>query len=401
MKKFLALVLCMIMAVSMVGAASAEGFSGEIKIWVAEATVEFTKAQVEAFKAANPDYANMTVVVEPVGEGDAASNMLTDVEAGADIFGFAQDQLARLVAAGALIDVAPKNADIVTATNDAGSVSAVKMGDVMYAYPMTSDNGYFMYYDKSVVTDPTNLEAVLADCEKAGKNFYMEINSGWYQTAFFFGAGCTLTYSTDDAGNIVAMDCDYASENGVKALKSMIKLAKSPAHVNGSSASNATNLGAIVDGTWDAAVVKEMLGENYAAVKLPTVDGYQLGGFGGFKMLGVKPQTDEAKLAACDALALYLTSGEVQAARFDAVGWGPSNLEAQQSEGVKADIALSALASQLQYCIGQGQYPGDYWTLATALGDDILADKYDAYTDEQLMEVMTTFQTTAGTYITK
>jgi len=401
MKKFLALVLCMIMAVSMISVASAEGFSGEIKIWVAEATVDFTKAQVEAFKAANPDYANMTVVIEPVGEGDAASNMLTDVEAGADIFGFAQDQLARLVAAGALIDVAPENAEIVTATNDAGSVSAVKMGDVMYAYPMTSDNGYFMYYDKSVVTDPTNLEAVLADCEKAGKSFYMEINSGWYQTAFFFGAGCTLTYSTDDAGNIVAMDCDYASENGVKALKSMIKLAKSPAHVNGSSASNATNLGAIVDGTWDAAVVKEMLGENYAAVKLPTVDGYQLGGFGGFKMLGVKPQTDEAKLAACDALALYLTSGEVQAARFDAVGWGPSNLEAQQSEGVKADIALSALASQLQYCIGQGQYPGEYWTLATALGDDILADKYDAYTDEQLMEVMTTFQTTAGTYITK
>ena len=400
MKKILALVLCMMMALSLVSA-NAEGFSGEIKIWVAEATVEFTKAQVEAFKAANPDYANMTVTVEPVGEGDAASNMLTDVEAGADIFGFAQDQLNRLVAAGALIDVAPENAEIVTAQNDAGSVSAVTMGDVMYAYPMTSDNGYFMYYDKSVVTDPTNLEAVLADCEKAGKNFYMEINSGWYQTAFFFGAGCTLTYSTDDSGNLVAMDCDYASENGVKALKSMIKLAQSPAHVNGSSASNATNLGAIVDGTWDAAAVKEILGDNYAAVKLPTVDGYQLGGFGGFKMLGVKPQTDEAKLAACDALALYLTSGEVQAARFDAVGWGPSNIEAQQSEAVKADVALSALASQLQYCIGQGQYPGEYWTLATALGDDILADKYDAYTDEQLLEVMTTFQTTAGTYIAK
>ena len=401
MKKFLALVLCLMMALSMVGAASAEGFSGEIKIWVAEATVEFTKAQVEAFKAANPEYAGMTVVVEPVGEGDAASNMLTDVEAGADLFGFAQDQLNRLVAAGALIDVAPENAEIVKAQNDAGSVSAVTMGDVMYAYPMTSDNGYFLYYDKSVVTDPTSLEAVLADCEKAGKNFYMEINSGWYQTAFFFGAGCTLTYSTDDAGNLVAMDCDYASENGVKALKSMIKLAQSPAHVNGSSASNATNLGAIVDGTWDAAVVKEMLGDNYAATKLPTVDGYQLGGFGGFKMLGVKPQTDEAKLAACDALALYLTSGEVQAARFDAVGWGPSNIEAQQSEAVKADVALSALAAQLQYCIGQGQYPGEYWTLATALGDDILADKYDAYTDEQLLEVMTTFQTTAGSYIVK
>ena len=401
MKKILSLVLALAMALSLCSFAAAEGFNGEIKIWVAEATVEFTKAQVEAFKAAHPEYADMIVTVQPVGEGDAASNMLTDVEAGADLYVFAQDQLARLVAAGALIDVAPENAEIVAAQNDAGSVSAVMMGDVMYAYPMTSDNGYFMYYDKSVVTDPTNLEAVLADCEKAGKNFYMEINSGWYQTAFFFGAGCTLTYSIDDEGYIVAMDCDYASENGVKALKSMIKLAQSPAFVNGSSASNATNLGAIVDGTWDAGVVKEALGENYAAVKLPTVDGYQLGGFGGFKVLGVKPQADEAKLAACDALALYLSSGEVQAARFDAVGWGPSNLEAQQSEGVQADVALSALASQLQYCIGQGQYPGEYWTLATALGDSVIADEYDAYTDEQLLEVMTTFQTTAGTYISK
>ena len=401
MKKILSLVLALAMMLSLCSFASAEGFSGEIKIWVAENVVEFTKTQVEAFKAANPEYANMTVVVEPVGEGDAATKMITDVEAGADIFGFAQDQLGRLVAANALEVVFEDNAAIIEQANDAGSVAAVKMGDEMYAYPMTSDNGYFLYYDKSVVTDPTDLAKVVADCEAAGKNVYFEINSGWYQTAFFFGAGCTLTYSTDNLGNIVAMDCNYASANGVKALKSMIALAKSPVFVNGSSASNATNLGAIVDGTWDAGVVKEALGENYAAVKLPTVDGYQLGGFGGFKMLGVKPQADEAKLAACDALALYLSSGEVQAARFDAVGWGPSNLEAQQSEGVQADVALSALASQLQYCIGQGQYPGEYWTLATALGDSVIADEYDAYTDEQLLEVMTTFQTTAGTYISK
>ena len=399
MKKILSLVLALAMMLSLCSFASAEGFSGEIKIWVADKTVDFTKAQVEAFKAANPEYANMTVTIEPVGEGDAASKMLTDVEAGADIFGFAQDQLARLVGAGALVDVLPENAEIVAATNDAGSVSAVTLGGTMYAYPMTSDNGYFLYYDKSVVTDPTDLDKILADCEAAGKNFYMEINSGWYQTAFFFGAGCTLTYGTDDMGNIVSMDCNYASENGVKALKSMIKLSQSPAFVNGSSASNATNLGAIVDGTWDASAVQSILGENYAAAKLPVVDGFQLGGFGGFKMLGVKPQVDEDKLAACDALALYLTSGEVQAARFDAVGWGPSNLEAQQSEGVQADVALSALAAQLNYCIGQGQYPGEYWTLATALGDDIMADKYDAYTDEQLLEVLTTFQTTAGSYV--
>ena len=399
MKKLIALVLSFTMLLSLTSFAYADGFSGEIKIWVAEATVDFTKEMVENFKAANPDYAGMTVSIEPVGEDDAASNMITDVEGGADIYGFAQDQLARLVAAGALEVVAPENEEIIAAENDAGSVGAVKLGGTMYAYPMTSDNGYFLYYDKSVVKDPTSLEAILADCEAAGKNFYMEINSGWYQTAFFFGAGCTLTYDTDTEGNLVGINCNYASENGVKALKAMINMAKSPAFVNGSSASAATNIGAIVDGTWDANAMQEALGENFAAAKLPVADGFQLGGFGGFKMLGIKPQVDEAKLAACDALALYLTSGDVQLARYNAVQWGPSNLAAQQNEAVQANEALAALGAQLAYTMPQGQYPGEYWTLASALGDDILADKLDNATDEELLAVLQNFQDTASTYV--
>ena len=401
MKKFLSLALALIMALSMVSFASAEGFSGEIKIWVAENVVDFTKEQVEAFKAAHPEYANMTAVVEPVGEGDAASNMITDVEAGADIFGFAQDQLARLVSAGALETVEENNAEVVKAENDAGSVAAVTLGDTMYAYPMTSDNGYFLYYDKSVVTDPSTLEAILADCEAAGKNFYFEINSGWYQTAFFFGAGAELTFDTDSDGKLVKMNSTYASDAGVKAMKAMIALHKSTAFQNGSSVSAGNNIGAIVDGTWDAGAAKEAFGDNYAAAKLPTVDGFQLGGFGGFKMLGVKPQTDEAKLGACDALAAFLTSEEVQVARYNAVGWGPSNLKAQQNEAVQADEALSALAAQLAYTMPQGQYPGNYWSLATGLGDDIIAGNYDSSDDAALLEVLKGFEATCETYLDK
>ena len=400
MKKFLSMLLAvaMLLTVCAFSVAETTGFDGEIKVWVADAAVEFTKAQIDAFKAANAEYANMTVTVEPMGEGDAATAMITDVESGADIYGFAQDQLSRLVAAGALEEVAPDNVPLVTAENDAGSVAAATLGDVMYAYPLTSDNGYFLYYDKSVVTDPNTLETIIADCEKAGKGFYMEINSGWYQTAFFFGAGCTLTYDVNNEGSLVACHCDYASENGVKALKAMISVAKSPAFSNASSASNATNIGAIVDGAWDAKTVQEKLGDNYAATKLPTVAGYQMGGFGGFKLLGVKPQTDDAKLAACDALAYYLASGDVQAARYDELQWGPSNLEAQKLDAIQTNAALSALAAQLSHCVGQGQYPNDYWSLATALADSVIAGEYDNYTDEQLLEVLQTFQDTAISY---
>ena len=192
---------------------------------------------------------------------------------------------------------------------------------------------------------------------------------------------------------------DYASENGVKALKSIIKLAQSPAFVNGSSISNATNVGAIVDGTWDSNAAQELFGDNYAACKLPTVDGYQLSGFGGFKLLGVKPQTDDDKLAACDALASYLASGDVQLARYNELGWGPSNIAAQQDDAVQANAALAALADQLQYTIPQGQYPGDYWTLATGLGDDIIADKLDNASDEELLATLQTFQDTCISYV--
>ena len=398
MKKILTLVLAFALALTLCGAAFAEGYSGDLKVWVADAAVDFTNAQIDAFKAANPDYANMNVTVEAVGEGDAASKVITDVSAAADIFGFAQDQLARLVAAGAVEVVEPGNAEIVKAENDAGAVAAVTMGEEMYAYPLTSDNGYFLYYDKSVVTDPSTLEQILADCEAAGKSFYMELNSGWYQTAFFFGAGCTLTYDSDNDGNLTKCNVDYASENGLKAFKSIIKVAASPAFVNGSSISNATNVGAIVDGTWDSEAAKELFGDNYAAAKLPTVDGYQMSGFGGFKMLGVKPQEDEAKLAACDALAAWLSSGDVQLARYEALGWGPSNLAAQQSDAVKSDVALSALADQLQYTIPQGQYPGDYWNLATGLGDRVIADEFDNADDDALMAALTEFQNTCISY---
>lgn len=376
--------------------------TGELTIWVAEEVSTFTQEQVAAFLQANPQYSGYTVTVEPVGEGDAASNMITDVEGGADIYGFAQDQLARLVTSGAIAPLSDQYASFVDEQNDAGAAAAAKMGGTTYAFPITSDNGYFLYYDKSVVTDPTSLDAIVADCEAAGKGFYMEINSGWYQPAFFFGAGCTLTYDSDDEGNFTACNIDYASDKGVTALKAIINLKKSSAFVNGSSASNATNFAAIVDGTWNSGAIKDVLGENYACAKLPkfTVDGtdYQLGGFGGFKLLGIKPQTDANKLAVCQAVAQFLSSEETQLARYDVVGWGPSNMAAQKSDAVQADETLSALAEQLAETIPQGQYPNDYWTLATSLGDSVIAGEYDNASDEDLMAVLQNFQDTCTSY---
>ena len=379
--------------------------SGEIKIWASEESAKLTQELAEKFIAEKG--ADYTVTVESVGEGDAASNMITDVEAGADIYAFAQDQIARLVAAGALQTWSGTGYDEwITANNDAGAAGAATVGGSIYAFPLTSDNGYFLYYDKSVVTDPSSLEQIVADCEAAGKNFYFEINSGWYQPAFFFGAGCTVTYDTDDAGNFTACNIDYASDKGVVALKEIIELASSKSFQNGSSVDKATNCAAIVDGTWDSGAAQTLFGDNYACAPLPSFTGsdgntYELGGFGGFKLMGVKPQTEAGKMKLCADLAQYLTDKESQLSRFEALGWGPSNLEAQADEAVQANEALSALGTQLakSSTIPQGNYPDNYWSLATSLGDDIISGKITKDTsDDDLMATLQTFSDTCVSY---
>ncbi|MBQ3795821.1 MAG: sugar ABC transporter substrate-binding protein, partial [Butyrivibrio sp.] len=117
--------------------------TGEVKVWVADAVVDFTNQQIAKFQEAHPEMSGYTFTVEATGEGDAAGNMITDVEAGADVYVFAQDQIARLVSAGALEEVEPANAEMVKAQNDAGAVGAATVGNTLYAYPLTSDNGYF------------------------------------------------------------------------------------------------------------------------------------------------------------------------------------------------------------------------------------------------------------------
>ena len=80
------------------------------------------------------------------------------------------------------------------------------------------------------------------------------------------------------------------------------------------------------------------------------------------------------------------------------IGWGPSNLTAQASDKVSSDAALSALGQQLAFTIPQGQYPSDYWSLATALGDSILAGDYDNASDAELLQVLQDFQDTCNSY---
>ncbi len=383
MKKLLSVLLVLAMALSMAVSASAASLAGEynITVWVSEKAVDLTKQQIEAFNATNDLGIVFKAAVEPVSEAEAATNMITDVEAGGDLFCFAQDQFSRLVQAGALAKLGAKAAETVIANNDAGTVAAATSGDVLYAYPLTSDNGYFMYYDKSVIPeeDVDSLEKLIADCEAANKYFAFEMqSSAWYLASFFFGTGCVSEWNTDDDGTFVSVRDTFNSPEGLIAVKGMKKLVDSPMHLSSSQASEfASGAAIVVTGTWAFEDISKMLGDNMGVADLPSfeVDGkeYHLGSFNGCKLMGVKPQVDAAKAAALHRLAQYLTGEQCQMERFEALSWGPSNIVDQASEAVQANPGLAALIAQSAYSVPQGQIHGSWWDIAKVIGDDVKA----------------------------
>ena len=117
----------------------------DITLWVSEmdgAAAQFQQ-QIEAFMAANPGIV-INAAIEGVSEADAGSKVIADVASAPDIDCFAQDQLARLVQAAALAAPGKKASENIVASNDAGAVAAASVAGTLYAYPMTSDNGYYM-----------------------------------------------------------------------------------------------------------------------------------------------------------------------------------------------------------------------------------------------------------------
>lgn len=349
----------------------------EFTMWVSDTkgVKELTEQQIQAF-AAQHEGLTLNATVAAVGEGDAATQMLGDLETGADLYCFAQDQLARLVTAGALTPLGVKASETIKANNDEISVAAASVSGQLYCYPLTSDNCYFLYYDKRVLseTDVLSLETIIEKCEAAKKKVSFNLGSGFYNASFFFATGCESNWYTNEEGKINAVDDTFNSANGLIALKGMQKLVKSSCFVDSAEAIDfgaATPSAAVVSGTWNSSVVRDILGENMGVAMLPkfTVDGetYQLTSFMGCKLLGLKPQTDAKKAAVLQQLALYLSNEEAQLARHEQFGWGPSNKAAQATDAVKNDPVIAAVEAQKAHSVIQRAIHGSWWDIAAVL----------------------------------
>ena len=343
----------------------------ELTVWGAEEDEALLREIFASFQAHYAGEATFQLTYQPQSESNCKDVLLGDLEGGADVFAFADDQVAALAAAGGLDPV--EGAEELRAANLSASVDAASVNGTLYAYPLTADNGYFLYYNKAYFTpeDVQSLTRLLEKAGQAGRKFSMDWSSAWYVYAFFGNTGLEVGLNEDGITNYCTWNSTDGSIRGVDVARAMLDIAASPAF---SSRTDQEFLEGVRDGTvaagisgvWNAVALEELWGSNLGAAKLPTFTcggrQVQMASFSGCKLIGVNAYSRHTDWAA--RLAEWITSEENQRLRFEVRGQGPANVNAANSPEVQSAPAIAALLEQSNYSQLQ-RVGGKFWDPVT------------------------------------
>lgn len=371
---------------------------------------DFIEAKVNAFLTEKGLSSSYTFTISNIGEGDVNNGTSVPdwtAESAPDLYAYASDQTLGLVSKGALAEV-PSTYSTAMKTDMGDEVmNAAKVGKKYYGYPYAGDNGYFLYYNKSLFTGKEakldTLDGVVEVCKANNVKLSYKLADTFFSTGlmFTFGARYDVTLSTDGK-SISSISADFDTKKGMKAAKAMQSIInnedidttkdgqKAPTTANG--------LGATVDGSWNANTYKEAMGDNYACVKLPsvTVDDTtaNLGSFLGYKLYGVNPSkknTDTTKLATLHQLASYLVSEDVQKDRFTQLTIAPTLKTVKALEAVQNTPHIKSIAAQAEFSVAQTIVPNNIWVESTSPYTGIMANKNA--TEAELQTILNTYNT--------
>ncbi len=364
----------------------------KLRVWAAEEDQDVTKKMVDEFKSQyEAKGVKFDIEIGVQSEASAKDTVLADMDAAADVFSFADDQIIELVNAGALQEVAQTYTYDVQNENLSGSVEAATQGGKLYAYPMTADNGYFMYYDKSVFSD-TDVDSMSKMCEvahKAGKSVGMIVGDAWYAYSFFKGAGLDVTLSDDGKTNT----CNWNDAKGKDVAQAIIDLGKTKGFANVKEDSaivtgvKNNKYAAVISGVWNSDAITKAWGDNTAATKLPTFtvagEEVQMSSFSGYKLIGVNSHSKFVGWSML--LAEWLTNADNQKLRFIERGLGPANIQAAESDEVESAPAIAALAKQAEFAVPQ-RVGGNYWDPAKTLAMTLVTGNKEGTDLQELLD---------------
>ena len=363
-------------------------FRGEdditLTVWAPDSAVNLVKKQVEDFKEAYPEKTFEKIEVVGAPEGSVGTMVLNDPENAADVFCFVPDQLGELKENYSISTV--KFKDYVTEANDEQAIGAATINDTLYAYPVNNDNGYFLAYDKSVVSDEQaqTLEGVLEACKAKDKKFIFDCSKGYYACTFAFTGGVTIDGFEEDGRT--QKFADYDEDEAVATLQAFSKLMHDykGTFTSGDSEMIASEFemgtcGAGVDGKWNASADKVALGNNFGAAKLPTINvngqAKQLVPIQGNKYWGVNFNSEFR--ASAHVLALYLSGEKCQRERAEQLGSVPTNKAVQQEPVVTENPVMKAIIEQSEFAVPQVDVAPTFLDPMGNLGSDLIAENTD------------------------
>lgn len=365
-----------------------------LRVWVGDnADIPWMEQVIRDFHAAHPDR-QYAIQIGVQNEGDAAKVILADVQSAADVFIFADDQLTSLLQAGALMPI-EEGAEDIRNTHIAGAVEAATGPDgLLYAYPITADNGYFLFYNSAYIAreDAASLERLLERAAENGKKVAFPMVNAWYLYSFFAGAGLEMHLAEDGVTNLCNWNAADTPITGVQVLESLLDIAAHPGFIEADSDAFVAGLkdGSIVagvSGTWNASVAIQVWGEHYAAAKLPTYhvadQDVQMSSFSGYKLVGINAYSEHAGDAM--DLAAFMTGYDAQIDRFTMRRQGPSNVAALSSTEVQREPAIAAITAQAPYADVQ-RVGSKYWDAAATLGKIIVSGNPDGTPLQTLLD---------------
>lgn len=353
----------------------------DLTLWCSE-TDQYQSVMKEITEDFKKKYSkvNFNITIGSESEANCKDDVLKDVEAAADVFVFPDDQLQGLVDAGALQSVDASYTYDPKKTNSEQTVKAASVDGILYAYPMTASNGYFLFYDKNVFSDDDvkTMDGLLKKAGESGKTVGMEASGAWYLYSFFKGAGLDMTMNKDGSNscNWNATDTKYKGSDVAKAVTDICKNSAFVNCKNEDAQAYALDgkMAADVNGTWASEAFKKAYGDGYAATKLPTYtvngDQVQMASFAGYKFAGVNAYSKQTGWAML--LAEFITNQENQTKIFNATGDGPANIEAVKGA---SSPALDALSAQSPYSSLQ-RVGNAYWDPAASLGESLVEGNY-------------------------
>ena len=379
---------------AMADAAAEASGQVDLLVWGAEEDEALLNQIFESFQQKYQGEANFNITFSPQSESNCMDALMNDLENGADVFAFADDQLNTLVAAGALTPVEP--ADTIKSANLPEAVHAACVGDTLYAYPLTADNGYFLYYNKRYFTeaDITSLERMLEIAAAEERQITMDWSSGWYVYSFFGNTGLEVGLNDDGITNFCTWNGTEGPIRGTDIAQSMLNLAENPGFLNTTDENflkgvqNGTVI-AGVSGVWNAMAVEEAWGSDYGAAKLPSYtcagQQIQMSSYSGYKLIGVNAYSASHEWASL--LAEWITNEANQKLRFELRGQGPANKNAAASQAVQSSPAIAALLSQSEFSTVQ-RLGGNFWDPVSAFAGNMAAGNPDGQSLQEQLDKM-------------